>query len=182
MLAIRMQRTGRKGSAHFRMIVQDSRRSPTSGNIVALVGHYDPHSKVTTLDKDKVSKYLLDGAQPSDRVIRILQQEKIKLPTWVKLPPKKSSAIKNKNKLRRNRPVEEAKAEPEAVKVATEPAETVAEAEPAEAENTETESADSADDTEVETEADEAVKTEPEETAEAEPEAKEIDSDKPAEK
>ena len=35
MLAIRMQRTGRKGHAQFRVIVQESRRTPTSGNVVA---------------------------------------------------------------------------------------------------------------------------------------------------
>ena len=115
MLAIRMQRTGRKGSAQFRMIVQDSRRTPTSGNIVALLGHYDPHSKVTTIDKEKVSLYLSNGAQPSDRVIRILQQEKIKLPTWVTMPPKKTSAIKHKDKLRKNHPAEEKQPEQEAI-------------------------------------------------------------------
>ncbi len=49
MLAIRMQRTGRKGSAQFRVVVQDSRKTPTSGNIVALVGNYDPHAKVTNI-------------------------------------------------------------------------------------------------------------------------------------
>jgi len=58
MLAIRMQRTGRKGSAQFRVVVQDSRKTPTSGNIVALVGSYDPHAKVTTLNKEKISFYL----------------------------------------------------------------------------------------------------------------------------
>lgn len=106
MLAIRMQRTGRKGSAQFRVVVQDSRRTPTSGNIVALVGHYDPHAKVTTIDKEKIKFYLSNGAQPSDRVVRILQQEKVEIPSWVKLPTKKTASIKNIDKLRKNRPAE----------------------------------------------------------------------------
>jgi hypothetical protein len=35
MLAIRMQRTGRKGHAMFRVVVQDSRLTPSSGRVVA---------------------------------------------------------------------------------------------------------------------------------------------------
>jgi small subunit ribosomal protein S16 len=40
-----MQRTGRRGHAMFRVIVQDSHRSPTSGKVVAFLGSYDPHTK-----------------------------------------------------------------------------------------------------------------------------------------
>jgi small subunit ribosomal protein S16 len=108
MLVIRMQRTGRKGHAQFRVVVQDSRRTPTSGNIVASLGHYDPHTKKTEIDKEKAAYYLGNGAQPSDRVVRLLQAEGVKLPTWVKVATVKSSAIKNQDKLRRNRPAEEA--------------------------------------------------------------------------
>jgi len=129
MLAIRMQRTGRKGAAQFRVVVQDSRRTPTSGNIVALVGHYDPHAKVTTIDKEKIKFYLDNGAQPSDRVVRILQQEKVEIPTWVKLPTKKTASIKNIDKLRKNRPAEEIEIPEEVVE---EIAEAVAEEEIAE--------------------------------------------------
>lgn len=106
MLAIRMQRTGRKGHAQFRLIVQDSRRSPTSGRVVAQLGHYDPHSKLTVIDKEKAAFYLEHGAQPSPRVTSILKSEKVKMPDWVEKPAKKSSAIKNLEKLRRNRPPE----------------------------------------------------------------------------
>jgi small subunit ribosomal protein S16 len=107
-----MQRTGRKGSAQFRVVVQDSQRTPTSGNIVALVGNYDPHAKVTNIDKEKIKFYLSNGAQPSDRVIRILQQEKVEIPSWVKLPTNKTGKVKNLDKLRKNRPDEEKVEEP----------------------------------------------------------------------
>lgn len=108
MLAIRMQRTGRKGHAQFRLIVQDARRSPKSGNIVFALGSYDPHSKQITLDKEKAAFYLENGAQPSTRVAVLLKNEGVKLPAWVALEDKKQRAIKNVEKLRRNRPEEEA--------------------------------------------------------------------------
>ena len=126
MLAIRMQRTGRKGHAQFRVVVQDSRLTPTSGRVVAILGSYDPHTKAVTLAKDKAELYLTNGAQPSDRVVRLFQSEGIALPTWVSLPTQKTKSIRNSEKLRRNQPKEEAVEE-----VAAE--EPVAEETPAEA-------------------------------------------------
>ena len=113
MLAIRMQRTGRKGHAQFRMIVQEARLTPTSGRIVAPIGSYNPHSKAAIIDKDKVSFYLEHGAQPSDRVARLLQKEGVKLPSWVKVEASKSRALRNPQKLRKNRPAEEKAPVPE---------------------------------------------------------------------
>ncbi len=111
MLAIRMQRTGRKGHAQFRVIVQDSRRTPTSGKIVAALGHYDPHTKTANLEKEKAAFYLEHGAQPSDRVAQLLKREGVKLPAWVKLETDKQRSIRNPEKLRRNRPDEPAPVE-----------------------------------------------------------------------
>lgn len=105
MLAIRMQRTGRKGHAMFRVVVQDSRRTPSSGKFVALLGSYDPHAKVVALKKDRAQFYLEHGAQPSDRVVRLFEQEGIKLPTWVQRSAAKKGAIRNPEKLRKNQPV-----------------------------------------------------------------------------
>ena len=121
MLVIRLQRTGRKGHAQFRIVVQDSRRTPTSGKIVAQVGTYNPHSKEVVLDNERAQHYLDHGAQPSDRVVLILKKEGVKLPSWVKLPVKQEGKIRNQDKLRRNRPEEpkeEAPAEPEEAEVA----------------------------------------------------------------
>lgn len=108
MLAIRMQRTGRKGHAMFRVVVQESRLTPTSGKVVAILGSYDPHAKVTTLDKEKAGTYLSNGAQPSDRVVRLLQSEGVKLPDWVKTAESKTGKTRNPEKLRKNQPKEEA--------------------------------------------------------------------------
>jgi small subunit ribosomal protein S16 len=124
MLAIRLQRTGRKGHAQFRMIVQDSRRTPTSGRVVAQIGHYNPHAKTSVVDKEKAAFYLEHGAQPTPRVISILKSEKVALPAWVVEPAPKTRAIRNLDKLRRNRPAEpEAPAAEEKVSEPEAPAE-----------------------------------------------------------
>lgn len=116
----------------FRVVVQDSRLTPTSGKIVALLGSYDPHAKTTTLDKEKAAVFLSNGAQPSDRVVSLLKNEGVKLPEWVTVDTKKAGKLKNVEKLRKNRPAEpvaeETPAEEPAAEVATEtPAEVVAE-------------------------------------------------------
>lgn len=128
MLVIRMQRTGRKGHAQFRVVVQDSRRTPTSGKVVASLGSYNPHTKTTTLDKEKASFYLEHGAQPTERVVRLLKAEGVKLPSWVKDAAKKDGKLRNPEKLRKNRPAEpEAPAEEPAGEPAAEaPAEEAA--------------------------------------------------------
>ncbi len=104
MLAIRMQRTGRKGHAMFRMVVQDARLTPTSGKVVARLGSYDPHAGLSSIDKEKASFYLKNGAQPSDRVARLLAKEGVELPSWVRPSAKKERKTRNPEKLRKNNP------------------------------------------------------------------------------
>lgn len=106
-----MQRLGRKGHPTYRVVVQDSRWAPTSGKFVAMLGSYDPHAKTNTLVKDKAEFYLKNGAQPSERVAKLLKSEGVKLPDWVKISSTKSRTIRNPEKLRRNRPAEEVVAE-----------------------------------------------------------------------
>jgi small subunit ribosomal protein S16 len=130
MLAIRMQRTGRKGHAMFRVVVQDSRRTPTSGKIVAGLGSYDPHTKSATLDKEKAVFYLEHGAQPSDRVALLLKKEGVKLPKWVQASVKQEGKVRNPDKRRSTRPDEpETPQEPAEEKPAEEAAEEEAPAE-----------------------------------------------------
>src|SRR3954469_14077137 len=119
MLVIRLQRTGRSGHAQFRFIVQDKRFSPSKGRVVAYLGNYDPHTKTATLDGEKASQYLSNGAQPSDRVARLLKKEGVKLPDWVRLEQPQTGAARNPDKRRSTSP-EEPKA-PEAEAPAEEP-------------------------------------------------------------
>lgn len=113
MLSIRLQRLGRKGHPVYRVVVQDSRQSPTSGKYVAMLGSYDPHTKTTAIAKDKAEFYLKNGAQPSERVVKLFSDENISLPKWVGKSVKQEKQIKNPDKLRKNRPAEEQKPAPE---------------------------------------------------------------------
>src|SRR5271163_1840529 len=112
MLAIRMQRTGRKGHAMFRVIVQDSRRTPTSGKVVAQLGSYNPHAKTVIVDSKKAQFYLDNGAQPSPRVAHLLKAEGVKLPSWVATPATKQRTVRNADKRRSTRPEAPAEEKP----------------------------------------------------------------------
>ena len=107
MLAIRMQRKGRAHYPTYRIVVQESQRHPLSGRVVAEVGNYNPATKNLTLDKEAVTKYLSNGAQPSSRVAFILKKNGIKLPKWYKEPAQKHAEAKHSDKLRKNQPKEE---------------------------------------------------------------------------
>jgi small subunit ribosomal protein S16 len=112
MLAIRLQRLGRKGTPVYRVAVQESQRHPSSGRVVAYVGSYNPHTKTVKIDKEKAEHYLKNGAQPSPRVVRLLEAEKVELPAWVKKSrTDKAATIRKPEKLRKNQPKEEVKAE-----------------------------------------------------------------------
>ena len=143
MVSIRLQRTGRRRHAQFRLVVQDSRRSPTSGRVIAVLGFYNPHTKEHKFDLEKAAAYLANGAQPSARAAKLLSDQKVKLPAWVKPPPQRSDGVRHPDKLRRNRPAEAAPEKPAEEKAAAEgeetpPAEPAAETENAESASGET--------------------------------------------
>lgn len=125
MLAIRLQRLGRKAYPVYRVAVQEAQRHPSSGRVVAYVGSYNPHTKETNINVEQAQKYLDNGAQPTPRVVKLLAGAGVKLPSWVKQPDvTKSKNVKKADKLRKNQP----KAEPEVEEVppaTDEPAEAV---------------------------------------------------------
>jgi small subunit ribosomal protein S16 len=123
MLAIRMQRLGRKGLAHYRLVVQDSRRTPTSGRVVFNLGSYDPHTKKTIINIEKAQTYLDNGAQPSDRVATILQKEGVKMPNWYIERLAQEKSTRNSEKLRKNQPKQVEAPEPSEEAPVAEPVE-----------------------------------------------------------
>ncbi len=123
MLAIRLQRVGRKGHAMYRLAVQEAQRHPSSGRVVAYVGTYDPHTKQAKVQVETAQKYLDNGAQPSPRVVKLLESAGVKLPKWVVKADNKTKTIRHAEKLRKNQPkvevaeVKEAEPAEEAVEV-----------------------------------------------------------------
>ena len=112
MLAIRLQRLGRKGYPVYRLAVQEAQRHPSSGRVVAYVGSYNPHTKEANIQVESAQKYLDNGAQPTPRVVKLLKEAGVKLPKWVKQPvADKKKSIRNPGKLRKNQPKEEAPVE-----------------------------------------------------------------------
>lgn len=108
MLAIRLQRLGRKGFPVYRIAVQEAQRHPSSGRVVSYVGSYNPHTKEANVQVEDAQKYLDNGAQPTPRVAKLLKEAGVKLPKWVKEATPKTKAIRNAEKLRKNQPKEEA--------------------------------------------------------------------------
>ena len=110
MLVIRMQRTGRKGHAQFRVVVQDSRRTPTSGKIVASPGPLQPTQQRVGCRQRKAAFYLEHGAQPSERAARLLKNNGVKLPVWVKrFSADKERTVRNADKRRSTAPAQRQK-------------------------------------------------------------------------
>lgn len=109
MLAIRLQRHGRKAYPVYRLAIQESQRHPSSGRVIAFVGSHNPHTKATNVNVEVAQKYLDNGARPTPRVAKLLKEAGVKLPKWVKeFDASKSKQIRNAEKLRKNQP----KAEP----------------------------------------------------------------------
>lgn len=122
------------------MVVQQSHLTPTSGKVVKLIGRYNPHTKELVVNKDDADKYLSCGAQPTQRVARLMVSQGLKMPKWFKFDQPKASKIKNAEKLRKNQPKEEVQeapveeAKPEEAEVATEAVAAEEESQPVEEE------------------------------------------------
>ena len=87
MLVIRLARTGRAKYPTYRIVAAESARAAT-GKFVAVLGHYNPHTKELVVKREEVKKHLSHGAQPSNTVVKLLSREKVELPSWVQLKTK----------------------------------------------------------------------------------------------
>ena len=77
MVKIRLQRAGAKKAPYYHIVVADS-RSPRDGRIVEQIGSYDPMTNPATikLDKEKVEKWIKNGAKPTDTVTALIEKAK----------------------------------------------------------------------------------------------------------
>ena len=74
---IRLSRHGAKKKPYYRIVVSDS-RSPRDGKFIEQVGSYDPKSVSggVTIDREKIDKWLKQGAQPSQTVSELIKKQK----------------------------------------------------------------------------------------------------------
>jgi small subunit ribosomal protein S16 len=75
-LKIRLSRGGAKKRPFYRIVVADA-RMPRDGRFVERIGTFDPvkpkdDAKRLVLDVEKAKDWLSKGAQPTDRVLRLL--------------------------------------------------------------------------------------------------------------
>ena len=75
MLRIRLRREGSRNHPFFRIVVSDSRRTPT-GRMVEILGHYDPKAdpEQIVLDSEKYEGWVAEGAHPSDSVKSLIKR------------------------------------------------------------------------------------------------------------
>ena len=77
-LKIRLARAGAKKRPYYRVVVADSRMT-RDGRFIERVGSYNPmvpkdHEERLALDGEKVAAWIGKGAQPTDRVARLMAQ------------------------------------------------------------------------------------------------------------
>ena len=74
MLKIRLRRTGAKKQPAYRLVVADS-TAPRDGTFLEILGHYNPLTTPTTFEikEERVREWLQRGAQPTERVERLLK-------------------------------------------------------------------------------------------------------------
>jgi small subunit ribosomal protein S16 len=71
---LRLTRVGKTKQPHYRVVATDS-RSPRDGRFIQIVGTYNPRTDPSTfnIDNAKAVKWLMDGAQPTERVRKLLE-------------------------------------------------------------------------------------------------------------
>lgn len=77
MLMIRLRRGGAKKNPIYRVVVSDSRKTPT-GDYLEQVGYYNPHSDPPEIriDLDKVEQWRGQGAGVSETVESLIRRAK----------------------------------------------------------------------------------------------------------
>jgi small subunit ribosomal protein S16 len=76
-LKIRLARAGSKKRPYYHIVIADA-RSPRDGRFVEQVGSWNPmlpkDGDRVTLNEERLQHWLSEGAQPTDRVVRFLDQ------------------------------------------------------------------------------------------------------------
>ena len=70
---LRLMRMGKTKQPTYRVVAADS-RSPRNGRFIEILGSYDPRQEpsVVRIDVDKADAWIAKGAQPTERVAKLL--------------------------------------------------------------------------------------------------------------
>ena len=81
MLKIRLRRTGARKRPSYRVVVAEA-TAPRDGRYIEILGTYDPLTDPATikLNGDRAKHWLSVGAQPTDRVVKLLAREGLMAP------------------------------------------------------------------------------------------------------
>ncbi|HEY3350576.1 MAG TPA: 30S ribosomal protein S16 [Thermoanaerobaculia bacterium] len=73
MLKIRLRRVGGTNAPAYRIVVSDSRRTPTA-KVLEELGHYDPtkNPPMLKLDREKAKAWIAKGASASETVRKLI--------------------------------------------------------------------------------------------------------------
>lgn len=71
---LRLMRMGKTKQPTYRVVAADS-HSPRNGRFIEILGTYDPRSNPSSvkIDNDRAAHWLQHGAQPTDRVEKLLK-------------------------------------------------------------------------------------------------------------
>lgn len=74
MVKLRLKRMGQKKAPFYRVVAADA-RAPRDGRFIEEIGYYDPTKdpSVIKIDAEKAKKWLDNGAQPTERVAKLLE-------------------------------------------------------------------------------------------------------------
>ncbi len=90
MLMIRFQRIGRTNDPAFRIVLLEKSRAAKAGNITEQLGTYNPKSKALSIDAERVKEWIAKGAQPSDSMRNLLNNQSVLSGKKVNVLPKKT--------------------------------------------------------------------------------------------
>jgi small subunit ribosomal protein S16 len=71
---LRLMRMGKTKQPTYRVVAADA-RSPRNGRFIEIIGTYEPRRdpSVINIDNDRAAHWLSNGAQPTDRVEKLLK-------------------------------------------------------------------------------------------------------------
>ncbi len=71
MLKIKLKPRGRKKRPFYEIVVMEN-LSKHTGKAIEQLGYYDPLKKIIKYNEEKIMKYILEGAQPTNTIRHLL--------------------------------------------------------------------------------------------------------------